>query len=102
MKNFLMLTAMLSLSNFAINADEFKVSNKFKSQIYVTVMSGDDMENTLINGNGTSSIAYDEDIDKIIINFQQPGVAPITISKDKIPAFFKLLTIFASRKISLS
>ena len=65
-------------------------------------MSGDDMKNTLINGNGTTSIVYDEQIDKIIINFQQPGVAPITISKEKIPTFFKLLTIFASRKISLS
>ena len=70
MKKFLVLTSILSLLNFALNADEFKVSNKFKGQIYVTVISGDDMKNTLISGNGTSSILYDEEIDKIMINFQ--------------------------------
>jgi len=101
MKKFL-LSALLSLSCLLINAESIKINNKFKSQIYITIMYDDNSNHALIDGNGAKIIDYQGQIDKIIINFQLPGVAPITIAHDDIPQYFKLLTIFANRKISLS
>ncbi len=60
------------------------------------------MTHALINSNHASFMTYNGEIESVIVNFQRPGIAPITLSQDEIPAFFKLLTIFASCKISLT
>jgi len=98
----LLLSALLSISCLFINAESIKVNNKFKGQIYITIMCNDNSIHKLIDGNGAMLMDYEGQIDKIIINFQLPGISPITISEENIPQSCKLLTIFANRKISLS
>ena len=102
MKKVFVLASLFSLSSLIINPESLKINNNFKDQIYVTVASGEEMVHALINSHSTNFINYNGEIDSIIINFQLPGIKPMTITKDKIPAFLRLLTIFASRKISLS
>ena len=103
MKKFLAFTALLSFSSLIINADSLKINNKFKDQVYITIVTTDnEMTHTLIESNHSKFMEYEGEIDSIIINYQQPDIALKTISRDELPANIKFLTILTSHKIALA
>jgi len=103
MKKFFIFALLSIFSNISLNAETLKINNKFQDQICITITNKDGQTiSTLINSNQSTFVDYDGKIYKIIINFQLPHIKPITIAQKDIPTFIKLLTVFASRKISLS
>jgi len=102
MKKFITLLVFAMITNFAIFANSLKVNNQFKDQIYITIVDNNGMKHALISGNSAKFIDFQGGIESIIINFQQPKIAPLTIKKEQIPALLRLLTIYASCKIAMA
>lgn len=102
MKNFLKLATIFCFSHMMMTAENLKINNKFNDQIYISLEINKNLVHALVNAHTAKTITCDSEVTAIIINFQTPGIAPIVISKEKIPAFLKILTVFASGQIQLS